>query len=201
MLNNKTEFFWSIMQTDWQNSIWFWPLECACLYSISSSYFIAVKARLFHVSKVSTCSKVSWSNVTLNWAKLPQKCTKTWKMYTVMTQSCPSSDHWSSSKHLCICMHHVRNRQFQNNSWLLLHDNTPAHCTWMWSSFLLLNWSAWSSIPLIVRFGTRRLLSFLKVKLALKWQRFSSISDIQHGVTKLLNGFHCRTYACFQGPV
>jgi hypothetical protein len=33
-------------------------------------------------------------------------------------------------------MHHARNVQFQNNSWLLLHDNVPAHCTLKVKQFL-----------------------------------------------------------------
>ena len=30
-VNNETDFFLSALQTDQQNSIWFWPLECAHL--------------------------------------------------------------------------------------------------------------------------------------------------------------------------
>lgn len=45
-----------------------------------------------------------------------------------MTQSCMSSKHWTSSECLYVHMHRVRNRQFRNNSWLLLHDNVPTHC-------------------------------------------------------------------------
>jgi hypothetical protein len=38
--------------------------------------------------------------------------------------------------------------------------------------------------PFLVRFGTGRIFLFPKVKLALKGERFSDISDIQHGLTE-----------------
>jgi hypothetical protein len=42
--------------------------------------------------------------------------------------------------------------------------------------------------PLLARFGNDRIFVFPKVKLALKGERFSDISDIQRGVTEQLKG-------------
>jgi hypothetical protein len=62
------------------------------LLEVSSCLFIAaeVSAYLFLVSKISTWSKVQWLDFTSNRGKLPQKCTKTWKMCTVVTELRPS---------------------------------------------------------------------------------------------------------------
>jgi hypothetical protein len=37
-------------------------------------------------------------------------------------------------------MRRVRNEQFRNNSWLLLHDNTPSHCALHVKQFLGSKW-------------------------------------------------------------
>jgi hypothetical protein len=101
------------------------------------------------------------------------------------------NSHYSLGVMECLYMyvHHVRNEQFQNNSWLLLNDNAPAHCALNVKQFL-----ASKSIcvihhpPYSPDLAPGDFFLFLKVKLALKGGSFSDISDIQCGVTEQLKG-------------
>jgi hypothetical protein len=138
------------------------------------------------MSKVSTCSKVLWSNVTLNWENChrsvprPEECVQWWLSHAclpinghlpnVCTSTCTVSEMGSSETTAGCCYTTI----------------CPPTAHWMWRGFVLLNWSVWSSIPLITRFVTRRLL-FPKVKMAVKGESFSNISDIC-GVTELQKG-------------
>jgi len=71
--------------------------------------------------------------------------------------------------------------------WLLLHDNSPAHCTLNVKQFLASK-SIWviQLPPYSPDLAPADFIPFPKVKLALKAQRFSDISEIQRGVTELL---------------
>jgi hypothetical protein len=70
-------------------------------------------------------------------------------------------------------MRRVRNEQFRNNRWLLLHDNAPAHCALNLKQFL-----ASKSVFVIQHPPTRQIwhrqtfFLFPKVKLALKGNAF-----------------------------
>jgi hypothetical protein len=86
-------------------------------------------------------------------------------------------------------MRHVIKLAVPKHRWLLLHDNAPAQCMLNVKQFL-----ASKSIcviqlpPYSLDLAPADFILFPKVKLSLKAQRFSDISEIQRGVTKLLTG-------------
>ena len=93
-LSNTTDFFSECPTNRWAK--WYMVVTArvcsfqrtrARLCSVSSCRFIAVEISvcLLRVSKFSTWSIVQWLDFTLNRGKLPRKCTKTWRMCTVVT--------------------------------------------------------------------------------------------------------------------
>jgi hypothetical protein len=52
------------------------------------------------------------------------------------------------------CMHRVNNGQFHSNSWLLLHDTAPTHCTLNVKQFLASkSICVFQASPLLARYG------------------------------------------------
>jgi hypothetical protein len=73
--------------------------------------------------------------------------------------------------------------------WLLLQDNAPAHCTLTVKQFLPSKSICVIQLPpYSPDLGPADFILFPKVKLVLKAQRFSDISETQRGVTEVLTG-------------
>lgn len=86
-------------------------------------------------------------------------------------------------EHMHACMRHVRNEQFQSNSWLLLHDNVPIHCMLNVQQFLASKSICVIQHPPTHQIWHQKLFLFPKVTLTLNGQCCSNIRDIQCGVT------------------
>jgi hypothetical protein len=73
------------------------------------------------------------------------------------------------------------------NSWLLLHEKAPAYLAVECDAIYCFQIDLYDpESVLLARFGTGRFFLFAKVKRVLKRERFSDISDMQLGVTELL---------------
>jgi hypothetical protein len=82
-----------------------------------------------------------------------------------------------------------QSEQFRNSRWLLLYGNSPAHRTSNVRQFRASRSICVIQRPPITHVWHRQTFSlFPKVKLALKGERFSDISDIQRGTTELPKG-------------
>ena len=92
-------------------------------------------------------------------------------------------------KRLNVRIHHVGNEQFRNNSSLLLYDKAPTYFAVEREAVSCFQIDLCDPASLLLaRFGTGRIFLFTKVKWVLNGERFSNISDIQLGVTELLEG-------------
>jgi len=118
----------------------------------------------------------------------PEKCVQWWLSHTCL----PNIGHLSNVCTRTSTMSEMCSSETTAGCCYMTMRPLTAHR--MWSSFLLLNWSVWSSIPLITRFVTRRLF-FPKVKLALKGEHFSNISKMC-GVTEILKGVSLQDFQC-----
>lgn len=143
----------------WNGMEWILPdrRKSCCMYSMSSQYWWFFKCCQNYPPQLCFCGH-------------HRHVTIIWKWGNVYRPTCDMSEMSSSETTAgCCCM-----------------KTCPLTTHWRWSSFLLPNWSVWYSNPLPVRFGNSRLFLFPKVKLTLKGRHFNDISNIEHGVTKLL---------------